>query len=64
MYKFCWLVNGKSRNSMEDGGVDRTVIDYWPNQLGQMADIPPLLTFKFFDLIYLKLNLRPCGTHG
>ena len=40
----------KSCNSMEDGGVDRTVIDYWPNQLGQMADIPPLLTFKFFDL--------------
>ena len=45
----------KSRNSMEDGGVDRTVIDYWPNQLGQMADIPPLLTFKFFDLYKLDL---------
>ena len=29
---------------MDDGGVDRTVIDYWQNQLGQMADLPPLLT--------------------
>ena len=40
---------------MDDEGVDRTVIDYWPNQLGQMADIPPLLTFKFFDLYKLDL---------
>ena len=30
---------------MEDGGVDRTVIDCQQNQLGQMADFPPLLTF-------------------
>ena len=35
---------------MEDGGVDRTVIDYRQNQLGQMADIPPILTFLIFDL--------------
>ena len=36
--------------SMEDGGVDRTVIDYRQNQLGQMADFPPLITFLIFDL--------------
>ena len=47
---------------MEDGGVDRTVIDCRQNQLGQMADFLPLLTFKIFDLVYLKCNLRPCGT--
>ena len=35
---------------MEDGGVDRTAIDCWQNQLGQMADFPPLLNFKSFDL--------------
>ena len=37
-------------DSIEDGGVDRTVIDCWQNQLGQMADFPPLLTFLIFDL--------------
>jgi hypothetical protein len=26
---------------MEDGGVDRTVIDCWQYQFGQMADFPP-----------------------
>ena len=31
--------------TMEDGGEDRTVIDCWQNQLGQMADFFPLLTF-------------------
>jgi hypothetical protein len=31
--------------NMEDGGVDRTVIDCRQNQLGQMADFPALLTF-------------------
>ena len=36
-------------NNMEDGGVDRTVIDCQQNQLGQVADFP-LLTFKIFDL--------------
>ena len=36
--------------NMEDGGVDRTVIDCWQKQLGQMADFPPLLTFSIFDL--------------
>ena len=35
---------------MEDGGVDRTVIDCRQNQLGQMADFSPLLTFWIFDL--------------
>ena len=30
---------------IDDGGVDRTVIDCWQNQLRQMADFPPLLTF-------------------
>ena len=30
---------------MEDGGVDRTFIDCWQNQLGQMADFPPNLNF-------------------
>ena len=35
---------------MEDGGVDRTVIDCWQHQLGQMADIPSLLTILVFDL--------------
>ena len=28
---------------MEDGGVDKTVIDCGQNQLGQMADFPLLL---------------------
>ena len=35
---------------MEDGGVDRIIIDCRQNQLGQMVDIPPLLTFLIFDL--------------
>ena len=35
---------------MEDGGVDRTVIDCWQNQLDQMADFPSPLTFLIFDL--------------
>ena len=30
---------------MEDGGVDRTVIDCRQNQLGQTADFPALLIF-------------------
>ena len=38
---------------MEDGGVDRTVIDCWQNQLGQMADFPPLLFILVFDLLRL-----------
>ena len=49
---------------MEDGGEDRTVIDFWQNQLGQMADFPPLVTLTYKNLMHrLKLNLRPCGTH-
>ena len=35
---------------MENGGVDRTVIECRQHQLGQMADIPPLLTFNNFWL--------------
>ena len=34
--------------SMEEGGVDRTVIDCRQNQLGQMADFPTLVTFFKF----------------
>ena len=40
---------------MEDGGVDRTVIDCRQKQLGQMADFPPLLTFLIFDLLKLDV---------
>ena len=40
-------------STMEDGGVDRTVIDCQQNQLGQMADFPPHLTFLIFDLSYI-----------
>ena len=36
---------------MEDGGVDRTVINCWQQQLGQMADFPPLLTILVCDLL-------------
>ena len=35
---------------MDDGGVDRTVLDCWQHQLGQMADFPPLLFILVFDL--------------
>ena len=38
---------------MEDGDVDRTVLDCWQHQLGQMADFPPLLTLLVFDLLRL-----------
>ena len=37
---------------MEDGGVDRTVIDYRQNQLSQMADFPPFLTYVKFLLMH------------
>ena len=40
---------------MEDGGVDRTVIECWHYQLGQMADFPPLLTFLVFGLSKLDV---------
>ena len=40
---------------MEDGGVDRTVIDCRQNQLDQMADFPPILTFLIFDLQKLEV---------
>ena len=35
---------------MEDGGVDRPVINCRQAQLDRMVDIPPLLTFQIFDL--------------
>ena len=38
------------KESMEDGGVDRTATDCRQNQFGQMADFPPVLTFLIFDL--------------
>ena len=34
---------------MEDGVVDRIVINCRQHQLGQMADFPPLLTFLFSE---------------
>ena len=40
---------------MEDGGVDRTVIDCWQHQLGQMADFPSPLTFLVFELYKLDV---------
>ena len=43
---------------MEDGGKDLTVIDCWQNQLGQMADFPPVLTFFNF-LTYKNLMYIP-----
>ena len=43
---------------MEDGGVDRTVIDCRLNQLGQMADFPPVLFF-FKILTYKNLMYIP-----
>ena len=38
------VVNDFLLEIMKDGGVDRTVINWWQHQLGQMADFPPLLT--------------------
>ena len=35
----------KLKACTEHGGVDRTVLDRQQNQLGQVADFPPLLTF-------------------
>ena len=54
-------------DTMEDEGVDRTVMDCWQSQLGEMADFSPLLTFCIFDLKTLdvpQMYLRLCGTHG
>ena len=34
---------------MEDGGVDRTIIDCRQHQLGQMADLLTFLAFGFLD---------------
>ena len=34
---------------MENGGVDRTFLDCWQHQLGQMADFPGPLTILVFD---------------
>ena len=42
---------------MEDGGVDRTVINFWQHQLGQMADFLPLLTIFVFAMRHTLMNL-------
>ena len=41
---------------MDDGGVDRTVIDCRQNQLGWMAEFPPCLTFWLIKTLYHKLK--------
>ena len=41
---------------MEDEGADRTVIYCWQNQLGRMADFPPLLVSSVFDLLKHDLS--------
>jgi hypothetical protein len=46
--------------SMEDGGVDRNVIDCWQHQLSQMADFPPLLTSLVFDLTLVTQPMLQC----
>ena len=40
----------KRHPSMEDGGVDTTVIDRRQHKMGQMADFPPLLASSIIDL--------------
>ena len=45
-----FLVIILTNQAMEDGGVDRTVIDCRHKPLGQMEDFPPLLTFSIVDL--------------
>jgi hypothetical protein len=45
--KFQILLGEKT---MEDGGVDTTVIDSWQHKIGQMADFPPHLASSVFDL--------------
>ena len=49
--------------NMEDSVVDRTIIAWRQNQLGQMADFPPLLKFiysekatKFCEIFTLLLT--------
>ena len=52
--------------TMEDGVVDTTVIESWQHKMGQKADFLPLLAFsvfEFYNMMYLKSNLRPCGMH-
>ena len=46
----------KLKACTEHGGVDRTVLDRQQNQLGQVADFPPLLTFLIFDLTQCTSN--------
>ena len=40
------------KETMEDGGVDRTVIDYRQNQFGQRADFPNLITILVFSPLF------------
>ena len=52
-----------SAKTMEDGGVDRTVIDRLAKwQTFRLFKLFKLLTYKKW--MFLKLNLRPCGTHA
>ena len=44
-----------STYTMENGGVDRTVKDCRQNQMGQMADFPPL--FLLFEFLTFKLDV-------
>ena len=68
--KFNFEVDIEVSSSMEDGGVNKTVINCRQNQLGQNGRHSSsfnVFSFKFLTykkLMYLTLNLRPCGTHG
>jgi hypothetical protein len=49
---------------MENGGVDTTVVNSRQHNMGQMADFPHLLaSLTYKSMMYLKLNIRPFGTH-
>ena len=50
IYEILWNNSLRSRNTMEDWGVDTTVINSRQHKMGQMADIPPLLASSVFDL--------------
>ena len=68
MYYMCYLLSLVQifAKGMEDGGVDRTVIDCWQKQFGQTADFPIHLTFLSLDLWKLDVSQKKsplCGTH-
>ena len=41
---------------MDNGYVNRTVIDCLQHQISQMADVPPLLTSLAFGLLFKLIN--------